>query len=65
MEIITPEEALKELVLPKCNECRHFDAQGDCPAWPGGVPDDIAFNEVEHDHVFPGQVGKYVFTPRS
>lgn len=65
MEVLTPEEVLAELDGPKCNQCKHLNAEGECPAWPMGIPDEIIFDDAKHDHVYPGQTGAFVFSSRS
>lgn len=56
------EEALAEWGRSQCSSCEHMSDEGDCPAFPKGIPDAIFNNDVEHDRVMLGQVGDYVFT---
>lgn len=36
-----------------------------CPAFPQGIPADVVVGDVIHDKVLDGQVGTYIFTPKS
>lgn len=65
------------LVEPNCStrKCKHFigaigsgsgeNTVGDiilvCPAFPGGIPDDIAYGKNKHKQVISDQTGDLVF----
>lgn len=64
-------EALSETpptsIFFKCMDCRHFSGwYGDgfrCKAFPSGIPTKyIEGEELIHDEVVNGQVGKFIFT---
>ena len=42
---------------PLCLFCKHLGEGTRCAAFPGGIPDEILFGEVEHDAPFPGDHG--------
>ncbi len=62
------------ILPPKCFErkCRHYEGiiQPDgtevgerpaCPAFPDGIPDNIAYGNDPHSRVHPDQVGAFIF----
>ncbi len=62
------------LAVPKCytRRCKHYEGVkwlGDeeasevnwCPAFPDGIPDDIAYDNNRHLTPIPEQVGAWVF----
>jgi len=65
------------LAQPKCSirDCKHFSGikQPDgteeggefvyCPAFPDGIPDDIAYGEDKHTEVHKDQVGTLTYEP--
>lgn len=58
-------------IFPQCFRCEHFDentAEDEkrytCPAFPDGIPDEILFNDFEHDKIHPEQRGDILFRLR-
>ena len=48
----------------QCLRCRYLrPLTGGCAAYPEGIPMEIAEGEVQHDTVFDGQEGVFVFEP--
>lgn len=46
---------------PQCNNCKHFQGYGICPAFPEGIPLEIITNDVIHSEEFGGQVSSIVW----
>ena len=44
---------------PQCNNCKHFEGYGICPAFPEGIPVEIILNEIIHDEELEGQEGSW------
>lgn len=51
------------MVLTQCCYCRHLDDGGGCPAFPGGIPDAITTNDLDHRRPAVGDHG-IRFEPR-
>lgn len=63
------------MIEPKCHQrqCRHFEGAKSvsststdtvkvvCPAFPDGIPDDIAYGSNKHLKPYPGQRGFFIF----
>ena len=48
--------------LHSCVGCSYYKSDPDrCPAFPEGIPEEIGTGKLNHDRVFPGQVGDFVF----
>jgi hypothetical protein len=60
------DETLKGQPMPTCFTCKHM-VKGSyaCPAFPDGIPQDITLVLDFHKTKFPGQIGDYVYTPKS
>jgi hypothetical protein len=41
----------------QCKQCRHYQGDGKCTAFPGGIPDPILFFEHDHRKPYPGDQG--------
>jgi hypothetical protein len=50
--------------LSVCKDCIHYTLHLTCKAFPKGIPDEIAFNGMPHEKLFPGQTGDYIFERR-
>lgn len=52
-------------IISNCLECKHFihDKKFTCKAFPKGIPNNILFNEVEHNKRIKGQSEEYIFEP--
>ena len=47
-----------------CFKCKHFKQfEGNCSAFPKGIPDEITSGENEHSEKLPGQKTDLVFEP--
>jgi hypothetical protein len=57
----TPSPDDVKSMFPKCRTCLHYLGVIRCKAF-AAIPDEILFNEVEHDKVRPDQMGEYVYT---
>lgn len=44
-----------------CLNCKHYWGALACAAFPDRIPDDILTGDNDHDAIFPGQVGAFVF----
>ena len=43
------------MIGQQCISCKHFDLlMGNCPAFPGGIPDEIFSDEISHREPYPG-----------
>ena len=42
---------------PQCTACIHFRANYACAAFPGGIPEDVLFNRVDHREPVEGDNG--------
>jgi hypothetical protein len=51
-------------IVPQCFECKHYEGDKKCKAYPDGIPERI-YTSVKklHDTVEKDQKGNYVFTP--
>lgn len=49
----------------QCITCKHYQGDSRCLAFPepDEIPAEILTGEISHSKPFPGQVGKYVWTP--
>jgi hypothetical protein len=45
------------MVLTQCSYCRHEQPDGGCPAFPGGIPDAILRNDLDHSRPVDGDRG--------
>jgi len=53
-----------EAVKLICSSCKHFDrADGNCTAFPDGIPDEILSGENNHSKPLPEQGNDIVFEP--
>lgn len=51
----------------QCCDCTHLVVENHewfCPAFPDGIPDELAFNDFIHDKKHPDQVGDTIFESR-
>lgn len=46
--------------LPKCETCKHKILGAGCSAF-SEIPDEIYYNDVEHDKIIDGQKGDFIF----
>jgi hypothetical protein len=46
--------------MPKCEMCKHKILGGGCSAFTE-IPDEIYYNEIEHDKKIEGQKGDFIF----
>ena len=53
-------EVTEHMFTPKCCSCKHYLKHLSCEAF-DIIPDNIVFNEIEHNKVIDGQKGEYVF----
>jgi hypothetical protein len=52
--------------IPACYTCKHkVEGSFACPAFPDGIPKEIALVHNLHKIKLPGQAGDYVYTPMS
>jgi len=54
----------KDTLKYNCFECRYFQSDWKCLAYPNGIPMDILTGRAAHNKVLKGQNGEYVFTPK-
>ena len=47
--------------ITQCMKCKNHINKDKCKAFPKGIPKDIFFDEIEHDHKLPNQIGDYVY----
>jgi hypothetical protein len=56
---------VKDLTIPQCNSCKHYQGVRAgivvCKAYPGGIPDSMLFNRMIHDRIYPAQTGNFVW----
>lgn len=63
--MIKEELKAKDLTIPQCNSCAHYQGVKRgvvvCKAYPGGIPDSILFNRMIHNRIYPTQTGTYIW----
>ena len=52
-------------ILSQCFKCKYYNIydieKHSCKAFPKGIPDNVLYNEIEHDHKLPNQTDDYVY----
>ena len=48
----------------QCAQCRHYNGDYSCVAFPDEIPESLLSGEQKHDFVIPSQQGNVIFTQK-